>query len=109
MCKSENYPWSSWNSELKNEIINSNFITQFLGTVEFMETFIKIPNNDICDETEIKSPPSDEHALFIVKKTLSIHSQKQLRSLTLKKLLPTIPFLKSQGISIRQLQRILSY
>lgn len=109
MCKSENYPWSSWNSELKNEIINSNFITQFLGTVEFMETFIKTPNNDICDETEIKSPPSDEHALLIVKKTLSIHSQKQLRSLTLKKLLPTIPFLKSQGISIRQLQRILSY
>lgn len=109
MCKSENYPWSSWHTQLKNEIINTNFIPQFFGSVEFMQTFIQAPNNDICDEAEIKTPLSDEHALIILKKTLSIRSPKKIRTLTLKKLLPVIPKLKSQGISIRQLQRILTF
>lgn len=107
ICKAENYPWSSWNTQLKNEIINTNFISKYFNSVKFMQEFIQTPNTDICDEAEIKRPLSDQHALSILKKNLSINSTKKLRTLSIKKLLPNIPLLKSKGISVRQLQRIL--
>lgn len=108
ICRAENYPWSSWNTQLKNEIINTDFIFLYFGSVEFMQDFIKSENTDICDEAEIRIPISDTQAVKIIKKTLSIKSTNQLQSLTTEKISAYLSKLKSLGISKRQIKRILS-
>ena len=109
ICPYEKYTWSSYKYYFsENHFTNSNIIKEILGSQSldsYLQTQIEA-NNEIQYKSFKNDKITDNQALELVKTQYNLKTTTNVKSFDKEKRKEIILFLKTHGLSVRQIERV---
>lgn len=105
ICKTEDYPWSSYNRYgFSNSFVDTSVFQNLIGSRKDYEAFIAAEYED-CPELE-EYTRDDNWAKAILRDVLRIKSGTELQGYDKNALDDALRLLKSRGLTVRQIERL---
>ena len=105
--KTENYEWSSFKLyKVKDTFLEKETVLSLFPSLEAMYDFLKIKNNDICLEIELRPSEKEQHYIQKIKEILQTDNPLILQNLSRQEIEQQIKKLKAAKISTRTIARI---
>ena len=105
ICAASDYKWSSYHAyNSTSSFVDTRVYKELFGNWNEYAAYIAAKNEDEC--MEFNSKKDDEWAKRIIQKTLGLESGTILQSFDSEKRNSALRMLKSQGLSVRQIERL---
>ena len=106
ICKTDVYPWSSYQETVNGGgIVCTDFAMEIFGSRKLLQEYVLAANDDQCMEPA-PPPISDSHAQKIIREKLKIENGTVLQTFSKETRDNALRILKDTGLSVRQIERL---
>ena len=107
ICKTQNYPWSSWKYlTKKSEFCDPQLLIDLMDGIDSLIEYILTENNDNCLEVENKHILKEDEALCKIQRITGLSNPLEIAKLSRANRDELLRRIKREGIPVRQLSRL---